>query len=81
MRTGVNTSISTATMSATAATARNVVTRYLLDGRPEHVVETALMWDFVAATVAGVVAGLLFEYYFRRRARGADRTDVEVPDS
>jgi hypothetical protein len=56
-------------------------TRYLLDGRPEHVVETALMWDFVAATVAGVVAGLLFEYYFRRRARGADRTDVEVPDS
>ncbi|MFC6785442.1 hypothetical protein [Halobaculum halobium] len=53
-------------------------TGYLLDGRSEHVVETALMWDFVAATIAGVLAGLLFEYYFRRRARGRRRVDVEV---
>ena len=29
--------------------------------------ETRLMWDFVAATAAGVGAGLLFEFYFRRR--------------
>jgi hypothetical protein len=50
------------------------------------------MWDFVAATVAGVFAGVLFEYYFRRRARlrrripesdagsrsGAARDDEEV---
>ncbi|MFC7098621.1 hypothetical protein [Halobaculum marinum] len=56
-------------------------TSYLLDGRPEHVVETALMWDFVAATLAGVVAGLLFEYYFRRRADGAARIDVEVAEA
>jgi hypothetical protein len=43
-------------------------TTILLDGRPEHVIEEALMWDFVAATVAGAVAGVLFEYYFRRFA-------------
>jgi hypothetical protein len=29
--------------------------------------ETELMWDFVAATVAGIGAGFLFEFYFRRR--------------
>ena len=46
-----------------------VGTRFLYDGRPEHVIEAALMWDFVAATVAGVFAGVLFEYYFRRHAR------------
>ena len=51
-------------------------TTFLLDGRPEGVIETALMWDFVAATAAGVGAGLLFEYYFRRRARA----DKRVPD-
>ena len=56
-------------------------TAYMLDGRPEEVVETALMWDFVAATLAGVVAGLLFEYYFRRRADGAARVGVEVADA
>jgi hypothetical protein len=34
----------------------------------EHVVERRLMWEFVASTVAGVVAGFVFEYYLRRRA-------------
>lgn len=42
-------------------------TTLLLDGRPESVIETELMWDFVAATVAGLLSGVLFEYYFRRR--------------
>lgn len=56
-------------------------TAMLLDGRPEHVIETAMMWDFVAATVAGALAGLLFEYYFRRRARGVKRTNVEVAEA
>jgi hypothetical protein len=46
-----------------------VGTAFLFDGRPEAVIEEALMWDFVAATIAGVFAGVLFEYYFRRRAR------------
>ena len=44
-------------------------TSLLLDGRPESVIETELMWDFVAATVAGVLAGVLFEYGVRRRGR------------
>jgi len=48
-------------------------TSFLLDGRPEHVIETALMWDFVAATIAGVLAGLLFELYFHRYADSTSR--------
>ena len=43
-------------------------TSLLLTGAPEHEIETALMWDFVAATVAGVFAGVVFEFYFRRHA-------------
>jgi hypothetical protein len=53
-------------------------TRLLLNGRPESVVETALMWDFVAATVAGLAAGLVFEYYFRRRVEPRQRLPTEV---
>ncbi|MFA1611517.1 hypothetical protein [Halobellus rubicundus] len=52
-------------------------TRFLYDGRTEHVIEEALMWDFVAATLAGVAAGVLFEYYFRRHARLLKR----IPDA
>jgi len=51
-------------------------TSFLLDGRPEHVIETALMWDFVAATIAGVLAGVLFELYFRRYADTTPRYKV-----
>ncbi|WP_224449273.1 hypothetical protein [Haloprofundus salilacus] len=53
-------------------------TEFLLDGRPGDVVHTALMWDFVAATLAGVGAGLLFEFYFRRRAHGRERLPATV---
>lgn len=56
-------------------------TMQMLNGRPEHAIETALMWDFVAATVAGILAGLLFEYYFRRRNTGAERVDLEVTEA
>lgn len=56
-------------------------TRLLLNDRPEEVIETALMWDFVAATVAGLLAGLLFEYYFRRRADSRERLPVEVVEA
>ncbi|TKX56791.1 hypothetical protein EXE48_18290, partial [Halorubrum sp. ASP1] len=38
------------------------------------------MWDFVAATVAGLLAGLLFEYYFRRRAGSRERLPEEVAE-
>jgi hypothetical protein len=48
-------------------------------GDPE-LVETALMWDFVAATVAGIVAGVLFEFYFRRRARLEKRLPMHLLD-
>ncbi|MFB6070434.1 MAG: hypothetical protein ABEJ76_05365 [Halanaeroarchaeum sp.] len=36
----------------------------------------SLMWDFVAATAAGVLAGVVFAIYFRERAN----TRVPVPD-
>jgi hypothetical protein len=51
---------------------------------PEAVEATAhdeLMWDFVAATVAGVAAGAVFEFYFRRRTRGERRLPVAVRDA
>lgn len=37
--------------------------------------QTELMWDLVAATAAGVVAGLVFEAYFRL-SDGADRLET-----
>jgi cytochrome c-type biogenesis protein CcmH/NrfF len=39
---------------------------------PEAAVETALMWEFVFSTVAGIAGGLLFQFYFRRRERGVE---------
>ncbi|QCJ46453.1 MULTISPECIES: hypothetical protein [Haloprofundus] len=53
-------------------------TEFLLDGRPGDVVHTAMMWDFVAATLAGVGAGLLFEFYFRRRSHARERLPATV---
>jgi len=55
-------------------------TAFLLDGRPEAVVEKALMWDFVAATVVGVLAGIVFEYYFRERADAERRLPEELEE-
>lgn len=56
-------------------------TAFLLDGRSEQVVETALMWDFVAATVVGMGAGFLFEFYFRRRSGAAERVSNDVDEA
>ncbi|WP_129113302.1 hypothetical protein [Halegenticoccus tardaugens] len=53
-------------------------TSFLLDGRPEEEIETALMLDFVAATASGVGAGVLFEYYFRRRTDSRKRLPDEL---
>ncbi|WP_433625672.1 hypothetical protein [Halomicrococcus sp. NG-SE-24] len=39
--------------------------------------QDGLMWDLVAATASGVVAGGLFELYFRRRAS----IDARAPDA
>ncbi|MFC7008212.1 hypothetical protein [Halalkalicoccus salilacus] len=35
--------------------------------------EEALMWEFAASTAAGIVAGIVFELYFRRRVRAGER--------
>jgi hypothetical protein len=48
-------------------------TGFILTGESESVVERALMLDFVAATVAGVLAGVVFELYFRRYADASAR--------
>ena len=40
--------------------------------------ERTLMLEFVASTVAGVGAGVVFELYFRRVARGRERLRVEA---
>lgn len=42
-------------------------TSFLLGAGPEAVVEESLMWGFVYSTAAGVLAGLVFEWRFRRR--------------
>lgn len=54
-------------------------TMFLYGRGPEHVVEETLMWDFVAATVAGVLGGALFEFYFRRRAETSKRLPERFP--
>lgn len=43
---------------------------------PQLVVETQLMWEFIYSTLAGAVAGVVFEGYFRRR----DRTIRHLPE-
>jgi len=55
-------------------------TEYMLTGAPEAEIERGVMWDFVAATVAGVLAGVLFEGYFRRRARAIGRLPADVQE-
>jgi hypothetical protein len=55
-------------------------TGFLLDGRPEAVIERALMLDFVAATVVGAGAGGLFVLYFRRRDARHRRGGVATAD-
>jgi len=43
-------------------------TGFLLDpSLTEHAIERALMWEFVASTGAGVIAGLFFAFYIRRK--------------
>jgi hypothetical protein len=43
--------------------------------------ETELMWEFVHSTAAGVVGGVIFEFYFRRRTRPDRRLPPEVRDA
>lgn len=43
----------------------------------EHAIEEALMWEFVASTIAGIGAGVVFAVYVRRQI-GTRRTPGEV---
>lgn len=45
----------------------------------EAEIETALMWEFVYSTAAGVAAGIIFEGYFRRRSM-APRLPVAIEE-
>lgn len=52
-------------------------TTFLLDPTlEEHVIEEALMWEFVASTGAGILAGIFFAFYVRRVAN-TDRLPPE----
>ncbi|WP_158056441.1 hypothetical protein [Halorussus halophilus] len=42
--------------------------------------EVRLMWDFVAATAVGLLAGVVFELYFRRFARVSERLPGDIGD-
>lgn len=55
-------------------------TLLLEPGVPEHEIEEAVMWEFVYSTAAGLLAGAVFELYFRRRARGDARLPDDVRD-
>ena len=46
----------------------------------EEVALNELMWDFVAATVAGLLAGVVFVLYFRRKADARIRLPEEVEE-
>lgn len=46
----------------------------------EEVALNALMWDFVAATVAGLLAGVVFVLYFRQKADARVRLPEEVEE-
>jgi hypothetical protein len=50
----------------------------LQDGVPEAKIEHALMVEFVASTVAGVLAGIVFTYYVRRVVDPGERLPSEV---
>lgn len=47
----------------------------------EAVALEALMWDFVAATLGGILAGLIFALYFRRMAAGRVRLPPAVGEA
>lgn len=42
--------------------------------------ETEMGWEFVTSTVAGVIGGGIFEFYFRRRAAVEDRLPTDVAE-
>jgi hypothetical protein len=56
-----------------------VGTEFLLEsGVEEDVIHDELMIEFVYAAVSGLLAGVVFELYFRRRDAGTDRLPEEA---
>lgn len=61
-------------------------TTFILPAKPpltptqEDAALQALMWDFVAATVAGLAAGVIFVLYFRRQSAAVIRLPPEVEE-
>lgn len=55
-------------------------TLLLTAGVPEAEIEHALMIEFVASTVAGVVGGIVFAYYVRRQIEPTERLPTEVAE-
>lgn len=47
-------------------------------GPDEDAIERAVMLEFVASAVAGVLGGLVFEFYVRRRVRTTDRVPEQA---
>lgn len=47
----------------------NIGTSFILDGRSQETVNTVVMYEFMYATVAGIIAGLIFGWYFKSRGR------------
>jgi hypothetical protein len=61
-------------------------TRFILPAEPplteaqDEAAMQAMMWDFVAATAAGLLAGVVFVLYFRGRADASIRLPDEVEE-
>lgn len=55
----------------------NLGTTYLLDGRTADAINDAVMYEFIYATITGIVAGLFFGFYFRS---GSHSHDIEIPE-
>ena len=55
-------------------------TQFIIGERAAIESEHALMWEFVYSTLAGIAAGVVFEFYFRRRARAHERVPDDVAE-
>lgn len=53
----------------------------IVPGKTDRAIHDELMLEFVYTAIAGVLAGLVFEFYFRRKAAVSGRIDEEVLES
>lgn len=56
-------------------------TTFLLDGRTQDAINTAVMIEFIAATIAGVLAGVIFYFYFQWISASPHDQRPSQPDS